>query len=165
MSLFRHLWLPWVTHGPKLVSGAGDPCGMNDLAARFAALWLAGLGERAVRMVCDARLVAVAQAHADYLTGRSGVELQASMHVGRGGSTPNQRVRTGGYKLPEWHGEDNTCESCVRSSFNPLRALEILLASSHHRPHLMGEGFWAASVVYGIGQVGADWVILIAPPE
>lgn len=161
------LRLPWLHSGAADigVTGEGELCGMNGAAAHFAALWLGVLGERAKRMRCDARLVEIAQHHADYLIGRVGDELQQSMHYGRGGITPNQRVRDGGYHLPDWHGGGNTVESCVRSSPDAAGALDILLASPSHRLHLMGEGFWDASVVYGIGQTGTDWVVLICPPE
>lgn len=158
-------FLPWLEKSEPDVLGQEQGCGLEGAAARFEALWMALLAERAAQMTCDERLVAVAQAHADYLIGRSGSELEQSMHFGRGGSTPNQRVRAGGYRLLDWHGGGNTCECCVRASDDAAQALNILLGSAHHRPVILGEGFWEASVVYGVGQAGTDWVILVCPPE
>lgn len=158
-------FLSFISPGTLPVSGTGDLCGMNGPASRFAALWLALMGERGKQMRCDERLVAVAQAHAEYLINRKGEELAQSMHIGRGGTTPNQRVRQGGYRLPEFHKDGNTVECCLRGSADPPVALEQLLASDKHRPAMMGEDFWEPSIYFGVGQVGTDWVVLVCPPE
>lgn len=161
-----HLRLP-------LVIGEGPGLGgMTALAAEFAGLWAARQGHRIPLLRCDARLVAVAQAHAAYLDSRVGEALQVNMHIGAGGSTANQRVRAGGYALLDWHKDGNTCESCGRMyaddkhpELYAAQELAGLLASPEHHDHLMGVGFWEPSVIYGIGQVGGDWVVIICPPE
>lgn len=142
------------------------PCGMNGGAARFAALWMALLDERAKLMHCDKRLVICAQNHANYLIGRRGDQLQQSMHVGLGGTMPNKRARQAGYVLPDWYAdEDNNIECCYRGQPEPSEALTSLMNSDHHRPALMGEGFWEDAVFYGVGTVGTDFVVLVCPAE
>jgi len=160
--MLNRLFLPFISPGKPVHIG---PCGMNGRAERFAALWLAMLGERAQNMRCDARLVEAAQDHASFLAEDIYGETRVSMHTGRSDSTPNQRVGWTGYKLPDWHGNGNTVESVALVYDEATVALEMLLSSDAHRPHLLGEGFYEASTVYGIGQVGGYWVVLICPPE
>lgn len=139
---------------------------MNGPAARFAALWMALLGERAKLMRCDDRLVICAQNHAKYLIGRSGEQLQPSMHVGLGGTLPNKRVRQAGYRLRDWYPDDaNHVECAYRGEPEPSEALTAFMNSEHHRPALMGEGFFEDAVFYGVGTVGTDFVVLVCPPE
>lgn len=155
------LFLPWIGAGKV----ADETCGMTSGADHFVALWLALLGPRAGQMHCDARLVATAQKQAEWLIARTPDQLQQSMHIGPGGNRANQRVRAGGYNLLDWHGDDNTVE-CVCGGFEEAAdALHSFMQSDHHRPALMGEDFWQDSVVYGVGQVGSVWVVLVCPPE
>lgn len=105
-----------------------------------------------------------AQDHADYLESRVGDERQVSMHIGRNGSTPDQRVRAWGYALPaHWHS--NHVESCATHTGGPLAALDILLESPGHRAHLMGEGGFAGHVCWGVGNARTYYVVLIVPEE
>lgn len=159
------LFLAWLNPGTLPVEGEGEPCGMNGAAAKFAALWMGLLAERARTMRCDPRLVTVAQNHAAYLSGRVGEEAKQSMHIGSGGTTANQRVRQGGYHLPAWHGDNNTVECCDGHKQEAADALTSLMGSDSHRPALLGQGFWEDSVVFGVGSAGGFWVILVCPPE
>lgn len=156
--------LPYIANSSADVTAQERRCGLNSGARRFESLWMGVLGTRGAEMRCDDRLVAVAQRHADYLDGRVGVELDQNMHVGAGGSTPNQRVRAGGYALLDWHLDGNTVESATRASGDAAYALVLFLHSPPHYTHLMCLGFYVESTVYGIGFRGRDWVVLICPP-
>ena len=137
---------------------------MKGEAATFAELWLRAMGDRGEAMRCNEKLVQAAQNHADYLAERD--DNRVSMHVGRNGSTPNQRVRATGYRLPDAHGDNNTVESACRTPRGPAQALRLLLDSKPHRAHLLREGFFAGHVAFGVGYAGPKWfVIVTAPPE
>lgn len=135
-------------------------------AAEFELEWLATLGARAKLMRPDNRLMRCAADHAAYLASRMGDQLLQSMHVGEGGSYSNGRVLASGYKLPSAYSPlRNNVESCARDAGGPDAALAGLLASPAHHDHLMGIGGFSDRVVYGIGQSGDDWVVLICPVE
>lgn len=145
---------------------------MSENAKVFIGLWLALLPpERRALMRYDYRLGIAAQLHAVYLDSRTPEEIDAlpddghGSHIGENNSTPNQRVRAAGYALPESQGDGNTVEFNTRTHRGPARALELYMGSDAHRPALMGEGFWQPATVYGIGQFGDDWVVLVCPPE
>lgn len=159
------------TYLPNIRNELAAVQGMNSNAVSFTDAWMQVLGARAKSMRVDERLVKVANDHALYLSQRTPEEIEAlpddghGSHVGRGNSTPNQRVEAAGYRLPEWHGDGNTVEFNVRTHKGPLRALELYMGSDAHRPALMGEDFWEPATVYGIGFVGSDWVFICCPPE
>jgi hypothetical protein len=157
-----HNWLPIISKPEPRI----DICGMNSKASTFATLWLRVLGDRRSRMRCDSRLVRAAQKHAEYLSSRTGDQLLQSMHIGRNGSSSNQRARTEGYHLPDYYPVDaNNIESCTRTSDKAQDALNNLLNSPHHYDHITGQGWYADHIVYGFGFSGNDWVIVIAPSE
>jgi hypothetical protein len=140
-------------------------CEMNLKAYRFAVIWLDRLGERANRMICDKRLVRAAQKHAEYLNSRTPDQYQ-SMHIGRNNSYPNERARDEGYILPDYYKDDsNNIESCIRTSQEPLDAVNGLYNSPSHYNHITGQGWFEDHIVYGIGYCENDWVVLIAPKE
>lgn len=154
-------YLPFVAHDAQA-----------SKAAEFVRLWLAELlEERRALMRPDARLFACAQAHAEYLASRTPEQIAAlpddghGSHVGRNGTTPNQRVRAAGYRLPAWHGDGNTVEFNTRTYRGAARALALLLGSDAHRPALLGQGFWGPAIYYGFGQAGDDYVTLFCPEE
>lgn len=143
------------------------PAGQSDPAAEFVRLWLEALPpERRAIVRRDDRLMACALLHANYLHSRTGAELLQSMHRGVGGSYSNGRVLVCGYRLPpEYRPDANNVESCARDAGGPQAALDGLLASPAHRPHLLGEVGFSDRVVWGIGQAGDDYVVLICPEE
>lgn len=149
----------------KKSSGQPDLCGLNPRAAEFAQAWLGLLDNRAKIMHCDPRLVRCAQDHAVFLDSRTGEQLKQSMHIGKNGSTANQRVRAANYKLPEWHGDGNTVECCARSGQPPAAVAVSLAAHDSHRDPMMGIGFWELSLIWGVGSHGNDYVCLVCPLE
>jgi uncharacterized protein YkwD len=150
------LHLPTVKGNPNVIQG------QSDNATVFVWAWMQALGDRAAMMREDARLTLCASEHAAYLASRE--DTTPSMHIGRNGSTPDQRVRATGYALPaHWH--ENHVESCATHTDGPLAALEMLLESPGHRAHLMGEGGFERHVVYGVGSAKSYYVCLICPPE
>lgn len=133
-------------------------------ARQFAAAWMLALGERAKIMTRDDRLTKCAGDHADYLAQRQGAEIQQSMHIGSGGSLPDQRVRTAGYALPDhWHS--NHVESCATHTGGPQAALDMLLDSPGHRAHLLGIGGFEGHRVWGVGNERSYYVVICAPGE
>jgi hypothetical protein len=139
---------------------------LSPLAHDFAKLWLQRLGARANVMRVDNRLVLAAQFHAIYLASRQGNELLQSMHVGMNGSYSNDRVLDAGYRLPrEYKRGHNNVESCARDAGGPQATLDGLLASPAHHDHLMGVNGFSDRVVWGVGQAGDDYVVLICPEE
>lgn len=143
----------------------------HDPVHLFISLWMRQLSGRADKMVLDDRLMVAAQRHAEYLDSRTPEQIAAlpknghGSHTGANNSTPNQRVRAEGYRLPEWHGNGNTVEFNARTHKGAKAALELLLNSQYHRPGLMGEGFWEPATHIGVGHFGNDWVVIAAPAE
>lgn len=139
---------------------------MTAAARAFAAAWLALHGERAARMKPDARLIACAQDHAEYLASRQGEALKVSMHRGRGGSYSNQRVAATGYRLPShWALDANYVESCRRGVGLPGEQARKLAAHAEHRDHMLGLGHFADFTVYGVGSCQQDYVCIRCPVE
>lgn len=159
------------TYLPNIRNELAAVQGMNSNAVSFTDAWMQVLDARAKLMRVDERLVRVANDHALYLSQRTPEQIEAlpddghGSHVGLNNSTPNQRVRAAGYRLPESHGGGNTVEFNARTHKGPLRALELYMGSDAHRPALMGENFWEPATVYGVANVGDDWVVLVCPPE
>lgn len=144
----------------------------GDAAQAFATLWLQVLPpERRAKMRADSRLMACANAHAIYLASRTPEQIAAlpsdghGSHVGLGGTTPNQRVRLAGYRLPISAGDGNTVEFNAHTHRGPERALALLLGSDAHRPAVLGEGYWEDATFYGFGQAGNDYVTLFCVAE
>lgn len=132
----------------------------------FVEHWMQALGDRAADMRKDGGLMLCARLHAAYLDSRIGDELQQSMHMGRNGTTANERVRAAGYSLPGWWPvAGNQVECCVRIGDDPASALRVLLASPAHRALMLREDWYKAHTVYGVGHAGSDWVVLAAPQE
>lgn len=157
-------YLP-VIHNDVPISGQSTPR-MSPLAQEFAVLWLEQLGTRAALMVLDDRLVTCAMLHAEYLHSRTGDQLLVSMHRGRNGSYANQRALEAGYLLPlEYAASANNIESCAREANGAQAALDGLLASEAHGPHLRGEDGFSDRTHFGIGAAGDDFVVVICPPE
>lgn len=153
--------LPQV-HGNATVGAQG----MNANAAAFVIYWLHMLGDRANDMVQDNRLVTAAQLHADYL---HEFDIRQFRHVGRGGSTANQRARAQGYRLPDWYPVvGNQIESIGEEiDGGPEQAMQDLIDSPLHTEHVMRRGWWAkyAQPVYGVGWAGIYYVVVTAPEE
>lgn len=154
------------------VFGPPAPGGMNARAAAFAQAWLALLGTRAAIIRVDDRLVRCAQDHAEYLDSRTPEEIAAranvlhAMHRGRDWSWSNRRVLDAGYRLPSNYPPDkNFVESCARHWDTPAKVAVYLANHDTHYDHMHGIGGYAASVVYGVGVAGRDYVALAAPPE
>lgn len=151
------------------VYGNDDAEGAKTAIVEFVRLWMDAIGNRAEDMHADWRLIACAAQHAAYLASRTEAQIEAladdghGSHVGMDGSTPNQRVRAAGYRLPDWHGDGNTVEFNTRTHRGPARALELLLGSDAHGPALRGEGWYVGHVMYGVGHAGHDWVVLVCP--
>lgn len=138
----------------------------NQVAAarQFVDAWMQALGDRAAVMVEDKRLTQCAADHADYLANRPPETMQESMHIGRGGSVADNRVRESGYKLPEhWHG--NHVESCACHHGSAGQAVAMLLDSPGHRVHMLGEGGFVGHTAWGVGAVPPFYVFLAAPKE
>lgn len=132
----------------------------------FTELWMDALGDKAADMRQDGGLMICARLHAEYLDSRTGDALLQNMHVGRGGSTPNERVRNAGYSLPGWWPvAGNQVECCARCGDDAAEALRLLLASIGHRAMLLRQTWYAGHTVYGVGHKGADWVVVACPPE
>lgn len=156
-------------HNNAPVIGQGEP--MSPRAQEFADAWMLALGERASIMVLDDRLTTAAQLHSEYLDSRTEQEIAEranvshASHYGRDWSMSNDRVLDAGYRLPiDYKRGHNNVESNARNP-DPIDALNRLLASEFHGPHLRGEGGYARQVVYGVGAQGLDYVALTAPPE
>lgn len=154
-------------------SGVSTLCGMNQRSIAFVEAWLSLLGDRAKILHCDERLVQCAQDHASYLNSRTEEEIAAlagvshAMHRSRDGRLSNRRVRDAGYHLPDYYPDDkNSVESCARNDAVPDIAAKQLAEHTEHHDHLYGIGsFFSKQTVYGVGNAGDDWVILICPPE
>lgn len=162
----HHLWLPNVK-GNASVEGQDNACGMDDSENGLANLWLLAQVDRRDQLSCDGRLVRVARSHAQYLESQRTPTYTPPLHVGAGGSTPNQRARAGGYDLPDWYGDGNNIESCYMANEETNNAVDMiatLLSSPSHRAHLMGEGGFSYNVVYGFGHYGYFWVCLVSAP-
>lgn len=146
---------------------------MSPNAQAFAVAWMDALPvARRELMVLDDRLVTAATLHAFYLDSRTPEEIAEranvshASHYGRDWSTANERVRRAGYTLPDNYPEQgNSVESNARNPNGALAALESLLASEFHGPHLRGEGGYAGQTVYAVGNCGFDYVCLTCPPE
>jgi len=153
----------WKTYFPRIAQPhaiAGEGSADSPLAL-FTAAWLALYGEREKVMRHDARLAEAAQQHAEYLAQRSDTNI--SMHIGRNGSTANQRVRDAGYPLPAWHGNGNTVESVTRSWDAPDEAARDLAAHASHHDHMLSIGWFATHTAYGIGHAATYYVVVTAP--
>lgn len=144
---------------------------MSPNAQAFAVAWMEALDERAEFMLLDDRLVTAATLHAAYLDSRTPAEIAEranvphASHYGRDWSTANERIRRVGYALPNNYPlQGNNVESNARNP-SPIDALNRLLASEFHGPHLRGEGNFARQTVYGVGNAGDDYCCLTAPPE
>lgn len=149
------------------VHGAGVQ-GQSDNVQLFVDAWMAALGDRAAIMQPDARLMTCAQDHASFLANRE--DMRPSMHIGKGGSTPNQRLIASGYKPPSfWKPERNNCEACAVHHDGPIDALIMLLDSPDHRPLVLGERvsdwFWHLHTVWALGNAGPFYVYVAAPEE
>lgn len=143
--------------------------GMSANAMIFAVAWMEALDERAEYMLLDDRLVTAAMLHAIYLDSRTPAEIAEranvshASHYGRDWSMSNDRVLDAGYKLPrEYERGHNNVESCARNP-DPIDALNRLLASEFHGPHLRGEGNFSPQIFWGVGNCGDDYVALTAP--
>lgn len=138
----------------------------SDAVATFIRVWMALLGERAKVMRPHDILMRVAQEHANYLDSRTGDQLQQSMHVGRNNSMPNDRVLDAGYVLPEkYYRGVNNVESCARDPRDPAIVLVELANHDAHYNHLHCVNGFESHTVYGVANVGDDWVVLVCPPE
>lgn len=150
------------------VTGQSDTANYADV---FAAAWVAFLGDVGRRMVRDARLDAAAQGQADWLAVHDFDRDNA--HLGADGSTPNERVRATGYRLPDfWPTRGNQCESANHSWSEPAQSLIELATHDTHAEHMQVRGWWAHSTVYGVGAArasvgGGGWfvVAVTAPRE
>lgn len=156
-------------HLPSIYNEFAAIEGMSPNAATFADAWMQALGERAFLMRVDERLVRAAELHAAYLDSRTEQEIAERDHIphashyGRDWSTANERVRRAGYALPDYYPKQgNNVESNARN-LDPIDALNRLLDSEFHGPHLRGEGGYARQVYWGCGNVGDDYVALTAP--
>lgn len=162
-------YLPAI-HSNAPVAGTALP--MSPNAMSFTVAWLAALPDnRRTQMVLDDRLTTAAQNHAIYLDSRTPEEIAEranvshASHYGRDWSMSNDRVLDAGYRLPiEYKRGHNNVESCARNP-DPIDALNRLLASEFHGPHLRGEGGYARQTVYAVGNCGSDYCCLTAPPE
>lgn len=159
-----NLWLPSVKGNPTVIQGQGD----TDNAADFIIAWMQALGDRADIMRQDSRLTLCAQTHATWLAQRQ--DMEPTMHLGKNNSTPNQRLIASGFRPPSfWKPEKNNCEACAVHHDGPLEALELLLKSPGHRPLVLGERvsdwFWASHTVWGLGNAGPFYSLVVAPPE
>lgn len=160
--------LPFIANGETVY-----PLGMSEVAATFVDAWMAKLPEsRRKLMRSDPRIIRAAQLHAEYLAARTQEEIEARAHVknashyGLDWSTPNERVRAQGYKLPSNYPlKGNMVESNARDGGGPLSALQTLLDSDAHRPHLLGEPGFSDRVVYGVGVAQDDYCVLACPEE
>lgn len=157
--------LPWISKAGEKEEPTFN-CGMNEQAQLFVNEWLSKLGNRPKTMYCDDKLVKAAQKHSEYLYARTPDLYHLSMHIGRNGTHPNERARAEGYKLPSYYSNDaNNIESVLRGSTDPTKAVQQLLKSPPHYDHLTGQGWYKDHIVYGVGNDGTDWVVLIAPQE
>lgn len=138
----------------------------TDAVATFIRVWMALLGERAKVMHPNEILMRVAQEHANYLDSRVGDQLKQSMHIGINGSYPNDRVLDAGYRLPDGYRRHvNNVESCARDGRDPATVLIELANHDAHRNHMLCINGFESHVFYGVGNSGADWVCITAPPE
>lgn len=144
--------------------GNATVTGQDDTLDEFARLWLPMLGEKADDMVLDDRLVKCATDHAAYLASRTGDELEQNMHVGRGHSTPNERVRAVGVTLPSyWPQKGNQVESCARTHKGTARALQLWIESPAHHDHVLHEGWFSEHIMWGFANADDDYVFLACP--
>lgn len=159
MARWRH-FLPRIVQA-QAVAGVGEPDSPLDV---FVAAWLALLGERAATMRYDARLAHAAQGQAEYLASRA--DTSQSMHIGRYGSTANERVAWAGYSLPEhWPARGNQVESATRSWDAPDEAARDLANHDTHRDHVLGIGWFAGHTVWGCGWSETYYVLVSCPIE
>lgn len=78
-------------------------------------------------------------------------------HTNPDGEGPNQLVETAGYNLPDWYDQSkdsNNVESIALNYPKPELAYAALLNSPSHRPHMLGEGFYAQQINLGIATAG-----------
>lgn len=148
-------------------SGQGDA---NDLAAQFAAAWLALLGDDAEDMRHDERLALAAQTQAEYLAHN---DFQPDPHRGYLGSYANERIFYVGYDLPNfWPLQANNVESACRSWDTPAEAAAALTDHDTHRDHMRRLGWFRNHIVWGVGAAqatidrgGCFYVCVTAPEE
>jgi len=158
------IYLPSIHGGTATAPQAGgSPLGAVEV---FVDAWMNLLGSHAKLMRRSDKLMLCAAQHASFLAHRTKEQEAYSMHIGIGHSYPNQRVLWAGYALPSYFdASKNNVESCIRSGKEPAGVLQSLLNSPPHRAHMLGEGWFSGSTVYGVGNMLSDWVILRCPPE
>lgn len=92
-------------------------------------------------------------------------------HTDSLGRSPNERVLSGGFTLPDHYPPvGNTVESLVAGTDSPRAALDALLRSPSHGPHVRGEGDFLLHKRIGIGYYSLKgsphsfyWVFLSIP--
>lgn len=157
------MFLPQVANEHP-ITGEGELMSPNTQA--FAEAWMKLLGTRANLMAISDKLNRCAFLHAQYLDSRRGDELLQSMHIGRGGSYPNDRVLDIGYRLPRGYKRGvNNVESCARDPRDPATVLTELAAHDTHYEHMHCLGGFSWHIYWGCACVGIDYVALTAPPE
>ncbi len=151
MLLGAFVALAGCTVGP----GPGSPSA-ETAAASTAAVPTGGFGamlnaQRAAGglplATADARLTAVAQAHADDM-----VAQNYFSHTGLDGRSSADRVRAAGY---------STCRPSEDIAFGQRSEAEVFqtwVASPPHLANIMMRG----PVQYGFGQAGTKWVLVVA---
>lgn len=155
------LYMPFVQRGCQ--PGAEE----RALAQRIAA----HPEQQRPSFVCHPILEQVARAHAQYMAASGQLS-----HLDASGTGPNARVRQAGYPLPSWYSLEpaaNNIQSIAGGYPTAEAVFNAWLASSGHRPHVLGlDPFWAEQVEYGIGFAanpasphGQYWVLLTARRE
>jgi uncharacterized protein YkwD len=143
-------------------------CRLNQEEAAVEALLLHDDGQQRTEMNCNATLAKVARDRA-----RDMAERDYFGHTNPDGHGPNFLVRSAGYELPSYYGQSvsaNNVESIAAGHATADAVWSALMASAHHREHLLGENdFYREQVDYGIGfaqKEGATyryyWVIITA---
>jgi uncharacterized protein YkwD len=91
-------------------------------------------------------------------------------HTSPDGVTPNEVVRSVGYRLPDWYPEKgNNVESLYLGHDEPEEPVRSWFDSPKHHDHLVGEGkFYGSQTALGIGTAVAKdgrqiWVLISAP--
>jgi uncharacterized protein YkwD len=159
-------YLPLVAGGWVL---AEDGCSLNATAAAMLETIRTAAWQQRARVICDARLVAAAQAKSDEMA-----RLVYASHISPLGVWPNQNVRAHGFPLPDWYPIlGNSVESFAAGW--GYSTPEIVLAAfstspSHWRHITASHAFFQAQECMAVGysvtwDVGFrhHWIVLSAP--
>ncbi len=163
-TLEHQLFLPFAlrqAQGKMLLN-----CYQNETAQALGQLMQTDPNQERRALQCSPRLAAAAQARSANMARNNYVG-----HMDPKGRSPHYYIRQANYPLPpSYENDENYVESLAAGYTNAENAWAGLLASPHHRQHVLGEvDFFRQQSCFGTGYVQDDdhllsyYVILSAP--